>query len=437
MKIDRIAIRQGIDYYRSFGLIAFVRRFVHLYRYGPELPSFVPAPRSEETRTGGAPLSAVQLLARRFQSLRPLGIYRSPVDPPRLNLVTDSINKGSLFGGVATAILLAALLAERRGMRLRIVTRTEKPNTANVRHVLDCNGIEFSGIVEFAHAPVGSESPELDVGANDHFLTTSWWTTASVLGSVPVERVIYLLQEDERMFYSLGDDFLRAGEIMRHAGLRIVINSRMLFEHLVAEGFTNLVRKGASFEPAFDPRTFHPVPRIEGGKRRFFFYGRPNNLRNLFYRGIEAIDAAVRRGVLDLAEWDIHMAGKDLPAITFGDGYRPIVSDNLSWQEYGELVRGMDLGLCLMYTPHPSYPPLDLAACGAAVVTNRFGPKHDLDRYCRNILCVEPDLESLVEGLTRGVRLAADAATRQRHLDVSGIQRDWRAALTPVVDQLA
>ena len=41
-------------------------------------------------------------------------------------------------------------------------------------------------------------------------MTTSWWTTRATLGStLPREQVLYLLQEDERMFYPAGDEQLR------------------------------------------------------------------------------------------------------------------------------------------------------------------------------------------------------------------------------------
>ena len=46
-------------------------------------------------------------------------------------------------------------------------------------------------------------------------------------------------------------------------------------------------------------------------ERHFFFYARPNNLRNLYWRGLEAIGAALEENVLDPAEWTFHLAGRD------------------------------------------------------------------------------------------------------------------------------
>jgi hypothetical protein len=93
----------------------------------------------------------------------------------------------------------------------------------------------------------------------------------------------------------------------------------------------------------------------------------------------------------------------------------------------------MDVGLSLMYTPHPSYPPLDLAASGAVVVTNRYGVKEDLTRYSENILCAELQVDALVDRLRDAVRLVGDEETRTQNYLRSRIQRRWDVALRDCV----
>src|SRR5262249_46344437 len=100
-------------------------------------------------------------------------------------------------------------------------------------------------------------------------------------------------------------------------------------------------------------------------------------------------------------------------------------------------VRSAHVGMGLIYSPHPSYPPLDLAASGAVVVTNTFeSSKLDLSDYSRNILCVRPTVEGLTRGIAAAVRLAADDETRAANLVSSGIGRDWAATFYPVVDRI-
>ena len=125
------------------------------------------------------------------------------------------------------------------------------------------------------------------------------------------------------------------------------------------------------------------------------------------------------------------------PPVKFPGGVEPFVHQDLDWSAYAALVRSIDLGLSLMYTPHPSYPPLDLAASGAVVVTNRFANKQTLDRYSRNILCVEPTVEALVDGIATGVALSRDRAARRANYEESRLQRDWRASFAQALDALA
>jgi hypothetical protein len=101
------------------------------------------------------------------------------------------------------------------------------------------------------------------------------------------------------------------------------------------------------------------------------------------------------------------------------------------------VVRSVDLGLALMDTPHPSYPPLDLAASGAVVVTNSCGNKVSLEGYSKNIIVVPPSVAELRGGLADATALLDDDATRRHNYAHSGIQRDWRATLEETIQRCA
>lgn len=396
--------------------------------------------------TGDQPMAADKVVRARFLTTQSLETYLIPkTSIPRVSLVTDSIGRGSLFGGVGTALLLAAQLANRLNATLRIVTRTEVPSASNAAQILDAYGIQLKHEIQLVFAPLvvdGSRpenagAPGLDIHPDETFITTSWWTTAATLASVPPASIIYLLQEDERMFYPFGDDRVQCERILSNQDIRFVVNTRLLYEHLVANGLDHLKRNGDWFEPAFPKSLFHERPRDPGGKKRFFFYARPKNLRNLFYNGIEIIDRAINEGIFDLEQWEILLVGKDIPNVTFGNGYVPVRCEGLDWEAYADLVGTVDLGLCLMYTPHPSYPPLDLAASGAVVVTNKFANKQDLSNYSRNIICAELNAEASLDALRAGVALAEDKKTRARNFAANELIVDWTQSLEPILQSLA
>ncbi len=382
--------------------------------------------------------TATQWLEARFPAIRPIRTYRLPPhDRRRVTIVTDSIGKGSLFGGVGTALILGTLLANRCDASLRVVTRTEPPAPENVDHVLSVYGLGLNREFEFRFIHADDAQSNLDLLEDELVLTTSWWTTAAMLPAVPAANLVYLLQEDERMFYPHGDDRLRCEQTLRHPGIRFIVNTQLLFDHFAASGLSNVALGGRHFEPAFPSSVFWARPRLPATKRQFVFYARPNNARNLFFLGLDVVETALARGVLDPERWDIVFVGKDIPALRFGNGLMPERRENLSWKEYAELAGRTDLGLSLMYTPHPSYPPLDLVASGAVVVTNRYGLKEDLSHSSGNLLCCELERDALLAGLVRGVARAEDEPVRLQAYRETRLARDWATTLHAVIEDLA
>lgn len=428
-------------YWRNRGIAGLVKRVIKGRAPSPDYvltghAGGVPTRSGNATKASHATTSAHLLVSDQFPSAQPMRVYTVPESLARLNLVTDSISAGSLFGGVGTAIILATMLASRRGARLRVVTRREAPDERGFAQVLECNGLAMPGNVEFVHLNVADGKAQLDICEGDRFLTTSWWTTASVLGSVPAERVDYLLQEDERMFYPLGDDWLRCSEVMQRNDIRFIINTELLYEHLIGTGLEHFKDTAKWFEPAF-PRLASGEPTARGvtEKRKLFFYARPNNLRNLFYRGLEVLDRAVVEGILDPERWEVIFVGKDVPKVRLGGTIEPKVLPTMTWREYGEFISQVNVGVCLMCTPHPSYPPLDLAAAGAFVLTNKFGLKQSLDRYSDRILCTDTHVPALLDGL-RAVIAQAENEIERGVVDDTRISRSWENSLADAVEYL-
>lgn len=363
--------------------------------------------------------------------------FLSELQTRRVNIITDSINSGSLFGGVGTALIFGALLANKLNAQLRIITRIESAKPRNIDHIFSLYGIKLEYDVQFKFAPFYDPKYEIDIVKQDLFLTTSWWTTAAALSSVPNENILYLLQEDERMFYPFGDERLRCETTLRNRDIRFLINTKLLFDHFVHDDFDNIADQGLWFEPAFPPQVFYPRPKDRVDKRKFFFYARPKNLRNLYNLGIEVIEQAIMEQVLLLEEWEIYFVGKDIPAVTFKCGYSPIKCENLSWSEYAQLVGSVDLGLSLMYTPHPSYPPLDLVASGAVVVTNRYANKRDLSNYSANLICADLDRDALVKALQQAIEIVTDSKICEQNYRNNGLQTDWQQSFANAINQFA
>ncbi len=70
-------------------------------------------------------------------------------------------------------------------------------------------------------------------------------------------------------------------------------------------------------------------------------------------------------------------------------------------QEYKTLLPQHDLGLALMYSPHPSLLPIEMASAGLLVVTNTYGIKNQeyFSGISKNIKAVPPEPELLAHAL--------------------------------------
>lgn len=426
-------IEKGTQHIKAFGMRSFIKKtsrrvLLKLLNRVPDEHKVVPPVINFEQQ---------DWYYRRFPNLKPLKVFTVPSSGTRLNLVTDSINGGSLYGGVGTAIIFCTLLAQRLGCQLRVITRTEKAQSQNFFEILKSNKILYKDDVEFILNDIFSTSSELDVSQDDLFVTTSWWTTHATLQSVSNQQVIYLLQEDERMFYPYGDEHLLCSSVLVHPEIKFVVNTELLFNYLVDQGFENIRKNGVWFEPSFS--SYEACSALEDSpklKRKFFFYARPNNLRNLFYLGLEAIETAVSIGVLNPDEWDIFFVGKDLSALKLPEKLRIHLLEGLGWSEYVKFLRSVDVGLCLMYTPHPSYPPLDLAASGSIAVTNQFGPKQDLWKYSKNIICKEANVKSLVQGIAEGIELSTNQQKRMENYENNKMLKNWESSFSHVLETL-
>jgi Methyltransferase domain len=375
-------------------------------------------------------------MIRDFHALwAPFPVFFDRHAEPTLTIVTDGVDASRLFGGVGTSLVVGALAAREMNARLRLVTRNVAPDPATLGEILQAHKIRFDGPTDFVHMPQGDDRP-LAIGSKDTLLTTSWWSTRAVLASVDPRQVLYLLQEDERMFYPNSDVRLLCSETISRLDLRTIVNTRLLFDHL-ADGqdpLPGLRERGFWFDPAFPAIRRSMRPAVQEGKKNFLFYARPNHPRNLYWRGLDVIDTVIRDGVLSSSEWNIHFIGEDLPDMQLPGGVRPKVWGKLPWAKYADLLSEMDLGLSLMDTPHPSYPPLDLAAAGAIVVTNTHGPKLSLEKWSHNIICAPPSVAELSDALRRGAVLADDIAHRAANVAADHIPRDWDAQLRPVMD---
>jgi hypothetical protein len=362
---------------------------------------------------------------------------------PRLNLVLPSLRMEHMSGGPNTALALICEVA-RSGVPCRLLSSDVgvEPDRQKLQaHIAGISGVHSRLDFEIADAST-AESPAA-IGFNDIFFATAWWTAqklAQVLPRLRKQTFFYLIQDFEPGFYGWGTEYSLALETY-DMDIIPVINSSPLRDHLVRNRIGRFAdhafcSRVMTFEPAIDSRHFHHETRSVEGRRRLLFYARPNIAkRNLFEIGLSALIQAVSRGALSPERWTLHFIGENLADTPIGHGTVIRAYPWLNFSSYARLMRQSDILLSLMLSPHPSYAPLEMAACGGIVVTNSYGCKTQecLSAYSPNILAPPPYAKAIASTL----ELAAETVERNGSTpNPIALPATWQESFAPIVHQI-
>lgn len=352
-----------------------------------------------------------------------LADYRAQRDDnpvPRLTLVLPLLQKGSDFGGTATGIdifcRLAQTLASTRPVDVRIIV-TDVVAETDTSIIL-----ARAAKAGLALAPEQIElvqSPRAPIAVRPHevFMTYNWWVTlnfaalrdqqAELFGTDP-KPLVWLMQDYEPAFMPFSSGHMLARAAYDTCGpLWGVINSSNLANYIAAVGHTPDRR--FVFEPVIVEALRPYLGRVAAStrSRRVLVYGRPNVERNCF----PALVRGLRKWAQDypeFADWEVISAGVPHDPVDLGNGRKLTSVGKLSLDDYAQMLLGCSAGVSLMASPHPSYPPLEMAHFGLRTVTNGYFCK-DLEAFHPNIVSVRSIAEAeLAAALAEACRLSAE-----------------------------
>lgn len=345
-----------------------------------------------------------------------LAVYRLVEDGsarPRLNFVIPNLTASTAFGGVVTGIdiflELAASLCGTTDIDLRVILAEPDRETdfgilteRAKRHGLPAG--------RFSLLQVSAMDQAIPVRTHDLFISYSTWMTLNLQRLIrqqadhyrqPVRPMIFLIQEYEPHLYP----FSSAHMLTREAydlteRLWGVFNSSNL--HWYFEKLGHRAERAFVFEPVISDKLRPYLDSVAKSERqkRILIYGRPGIARNCF----PAIVRGLRRWVRDYPEfsdWELVSAGTAHKPIDLGGGRTINSVGKLSLDDYAAMLLSSSVGLSLMASPHPSYPPLEMAHMGLRTITNGYFGK-DLSSFHPNIRSVRSiaDIE-LAQALAR------------------------------------
>lgn len=351
----------------------------------------------------------------------------------RLNLLLPSINARHYFGGIHTAVVLYRQMLERFP-RSRIILTDAAPEQDALRRFPDHALVSLEDDATASRQIVAFNdryARTLPVTPDDCWLSTAWWTAYAVQQLTAWQgnqygaqgRSAYLIQDFEPGFYPWSSQSLVALGTYRPEQDIAVFNTSQLADYFDHCGIA--FRDRFVFEPtlneglitALSLQNEAPSQRT----KRILIYGRPSTPRNAFELICESLRvwAATMPGASD---WEVLSAGELQEDIDLG-GIRIHALGKLDIDAYAELLGSCAVGLSLMVSPHPSYPPLEMAAFGMGVVTNPFQNKQ-MDGVFPGLRSAEP-MSPLGIAATLAAECQAALARDMRPYPVADMQHPF------------
>lgn len=363
-------------------------------------PGMTPRPPSSLPRQDRAPVKHEGIVDLR-KELRFVPEFTAP--HPALNILVPTLNPTEIFAGIATALDIGIGLAAR-GYHVRFIATDLPLSSPGTSRSFVLGRLpkdhDMRSAADRISLQCGVQSKTLSLHIGDMFMATAWWSAhvAEKLirrHAMIQSRFLYLIQDYEPHFYAWGPEFADAMASYDFA-FEPVFNTTLLRDWFAVQNFSFATDDALAFHPSIDIERYRRVARAapSGTPRRLALYGRPDVPRNMYATAIEALARFVATEGLGPEDIELVSIGQHHSDVTLPGGLVLKSLGKLAWEDYPGYLGSVDLGLSLMYSPHPSHPPLEMAAAGVRVVTNSFGPK-DLSRLSPAILSVPataPDL---------------------------------------------
>ncbi|GAC1553175.1 MAG: hypothetical protein NVS2B5_11400 [Beijerinckiaceae bacterium] len=348
---------------------------------------------------------------------RPILSYPSRATRPRLTLLIPTVNPDQIFGGVATALRIFDGLADELGSTFdrRIVTTEADITPEGYASFPDYRAQPFFQSRDEASRVLvdanDRDGGRLDLRSQDVFVATAWWTANLAHDLIADQRrfwsaatpLVYLIQDDEPHFYGWSSKYSLA-ETAYHKGLNTlaVINSEELFETMTAKfDFRDALFVPYRLNSRID-RLLRPLPR----ERRILIYGRPTVARNAYEIVCEALFLWQQREPIAASRWRIISLGESFDTKWTSPVQNIEIGGKATLEAYADHLNRAAVGISLMISPHPSYPPLEMAEAGVLTITNRHDGK-DLSRRFPQMICVDwVDAELLAGAIAAAVQEA-------------------------------
>jgi hypothetical protein len=356
---------------------------------------------------------------RALPVVRRVAVTPSQVSRGRLNLLVPTINPFQVFGGVATALSIYNSLRDRLG------------DTFDARIVVTDASLDEEALQAYRDYAIHGAKPGFDhesrivldladrkgnlpLRRGDVFIASAWWNARHASEFRRLQRTyfgfsmpfVYLIQDFEPYFSAWSSQWAAAESTYHDTEETIaIINSNELYRYMARR-----YQFPTTYVLPYRPNTviqgaLRPVEK----ERIILIYGRPSVARNCFEVILDGLLRWQTTNPQEAASWQIISLGETYPQEFASPVQNFAVRGKVSLEEYSALLSRASVGISLMVSPHPSYPPLEMAMAGLLTITNRFEEK-DLSVYSDAII----NLDTISpEGIAARIEQAVAAVSRR------------------------
>lgn len=372
-------------------------------------------------------LGILKALEERFEPIR----LSKTDEPRRLNIMVPTINPELIFGGyIGLFNFMDALL--KHGFTLRVfVCEDVLPLISSVEKKMGQDSVVTKVIKQCELRECIDRNIAQSVGKDDIFIGYSWMTmrlAKQAADDCNGKNPVFFIQEFEPIFHHYDSVRFFAEETYSFNHIAI-FNSPQLesfFRNKKLGVFSQNEQKYCTFKHAISEVSkpdFEKKSRF--GKKRLLVYARPEKHagRNLFEVSIMLLRMAIKEKVLNVNEWEFYGIGSlgDIKELSLVDGTKLKLLPRMSFKDYTESLASYDVGVSLMYAPHPSVPPLEMASAGMLAVTTCFENRSpdDMREMSHNIFAAEHTMKSLLASLAEAVEKSNDFSYRNEGANIS------------------
>lgn len=336
----------------------------------------------------------------------PVGVARSKNRRRRLNALLPTMKPEKIYGGITTALTVIRQIANMMDGEcdVRVLVTSDSVDRPSLEALRERFGRSFiqarpgddvSGNTLVCVATAQNEP--ISVRANDMYIATAWWTADLGFRLIDQQHrmfdaqalMAYIIQDYEPGFYNWSNQYALADATYRRPDDTLAIFN--------SEELAGFMQQRYEFaEQSYIPYRLHPtLARLISPtkpNKLILAYGRPGVSRNCFELLVEGLRTWQSRNPRANSAFEVVFVGEEFDNSLLKGLENARCAGKLSIEEYAEMLNRACVGVSLMVSPHPSYPPLEMASAGCITITNRYEGK-DLDGrsdYIRSLPALTP-----------------------------------------------